>query len=318
MVKISIISGFLGAGKTTFIKKMLGENFFGKHPILIENDYGSLNIDSQIMASTGVQVQEMVSGCICCSLIGNFVVELEDLILRQEPEHVIIEPSGIGRLSEILSALKELHVPYELYLTAAIIDATRFDYNNRQVSEYFWDQIKHAGILILSKTKKLSGQELSQFCTEIQENAPGKKMLCLPWEQDYSVILKEFCAGHIHSFQKKPFMRTKYNHLKNKMPDPLPYLSKNGKNVFESWSFQTDRLYSNEQIYQLLSQLNDSEHYGTIIRAKGILRTPDGGALVDYVPALGKVTSTSCQKGQIMAVGTNLNHRALEELFHSL
>lgn len=127
MVKISIISGFLGAGKTTFITKLLNENYFGSAPILIENDYGSLGIDSLVMEKTGVRIREISSGCICCSLIGNFVYALEELINQQHPEHIIIEPSGVGKLSEILEALNDLEVPFEKHLVLTIVDA--FDHN---------------------------------------------------------------------------------------------------------------------------------------------------------------------------------------------
>lgn len=219
MVKISIISGFLGAGKTTFIKKLLNENYFGSAPVLIENDYGSLGIDSLVMEKTGVQVREMNSGCICCSLIGNFVLALEELIHQQHPEHIIIEPSGVGKLSEILEALNDLEVPFEKHLVLTIVDAKRFYYNNQYVSEYFWDQITNADAVILSKTKHMSGKDLSSLCTAIHNKIADMEVVCVPWNMDYHPILDELLQSADSLCHGRPEFMKQTSAPENMQPD---------------------------------------------------------------------------------------------------
>ncbi len=316
MVKISLVSGFLGAGKTTFIKKMLGEGFFGKTPLLVENDYGSLGIDSQVMAALGVRVKEMTAGCICCSLVGNFVIELEELIRKQQPEHIIIEPSGVGKLSEVRAALRELGVPYEEYLAVTIVDAGRFDQNDQYVREYFWDQIQSADAVILSKTAGLSGQELLHICSAIRKNAPAKKTIYLPWEKDYTPLLQEISGAQPSVISTKTHMRPGDKpRKKTALRYSFSGVEERREGSFGSWSIQTDRVYTGSQLAGLLMQLDDPKRCGKVIRAKGFLKTTEGGVLLDYVPEHGKLTPASCENGRLLIIGTGLDHRALDEMF---
>lgn len=339
MVKISIISGFLGAGKTTFIKKLLNENYFGSAPILIENDYGSLGIDSLVMEKTGVQVREITSGCICCSLIGNFVLALEDLINQQHPEHIIIEPSGVGKLSEILEALNDLEVPFEKHLVLTIVDAKRFYYNNQYVSEYFWDQITNANAVILSKTKHMSGKDLSSLCTAIHNKIADMEVICVPWDMDYHPILDELLqsSDSLYHGRPEPMFETDHaatDNLKRMMPTrevslvnaqnkksaapPIFFHGTHRKqsSVFESWSTETCIEYSNQRLQEIIDALDHNKNYGAIVRAKGILNNPLGSVLLDYVPGDGKISSISPEEtGRMLIIGMNLNRSALERLF---
>lgn len=319
MVKISLISGFLGAGKTTFIKKLLGEGFFGRDPILVENDYGALGIDSPVMAASGVRVRELTAGCICCSLSGDLVVGLEELISREKPAHIIIEPSGVGKLSEILAALRELNVPYEKHLVATVVDVKRFDYNDRYIGEYFWDQIRCADVTILSKTSGLSDSALLHICTEIQQKAADKKIISVPWEQLYTPLLKEL--GQSQPAPLKMRMRPLHRDLRHKKTllrgayAKAAGMQAEREGAFGSWSMRSDRVYSDSELQELLTQLEDPERCGTVIRAKGLLKTEDGGALLDYVPEHGTITSAFCEEGRLMVVGMDLDCRGLEEMF---
>ena len=342
MVKISIISGFLGAGKTTFIKKLLSENYFGSAPILIENDYGSLGIDSLVIEKTGVQIREMNSGCICCSLIGNFVLALEELINQQHPEHIIIEPSGVGKLSEILEALHDLEVPFEMYLVLTIVDAKRFYYNNQYVNEYFWDQITNANAVILSKTKHMSGKELSSLCSAIHNRIADMEVVCVPWNMDYRPILDELLWSADSLCPGRPKQANSSAIIENTQPDtnrkrmmPVreislaaaqnkksvsPFFSYGARrkqpSVFESWSTEVCMEYSNQRLQEIIDALDHNKSYGAIVRAKGILNNPLGSVLLDYVPGEGKISSISPEEsGRMLVIGMNLNRPALERLF---
>ncbi|MDO5411263.1 MAG: CobW family GTP-binding protein [Lachnospiraceae bacterium] len=344
MVKISIISGFLGAGKTTFIRKLLQEKYFGSAPVLIENDYGSLGIDSLVMENTGVQVREITSGCICCSLIGNFVLALEELIEKQHPEHIIIEPSGVGKLSEILEALNDLEVPFEKHLVLTIVDAKRFYYNNQYVSEYFWDQISNADAVILSKTKRMSGKELSGLCNSIHNKISDMEIICVPWDMDYHPILDELLcsqpAGSLnhcrltekdsassgfsvspgvsvpqHMLPTRALSRKNSQTRSGASPFFFPGTKRKQGSVFESWSTETCLEYSNTRLNEIIDALNQNR-YGAIVRAKGVLNNPQGSVLLDYVPGEGKISSISQEEtGRLLVIGMNLNRLALERLF---
>lgn len=330
MVKISIISGFLGAGKTTFIKKLLHENYFGSAPVLIENDYGSLGIDSLVMEKTGIQIREINSGCICCSLIGNFVLALEEVINQQHPEHIIIEPSGVGKLSEILEALNDLEVPFEKYLVLTIVDSKRFYYNNQYVSEYFWDQITNANAVILSKTTNMSGKELSSLCTAIHNKIADMEVICVPWSMDYRPILDELLQSADSLYRSRPESKENSIHMmptklvslnntqskKNASSAFFPKVHRKQSSVFESWSTETCIEYSNQRLQEIIDAFDHNKNYGAIVRAKGILNHPQGSVLLDYVPGEGKISSISPEEsGRLLVIGMNLNRSALERLF---
>lgn len=346
MVKISVISGFLGAGKSTFIKKLLQENFFGSAPVLVENDFGRLGIDSLVMENSGVQVHEITSGCICCSLIGNFILSLEELIQKYEPEHIIIEPSGVGKLSEILEALEDLELPFKKHLILTIVDARRFYYNHTYVNEYFWDQISHADSVILSKTSYLSPKKLSEICSIIHSKLPELKVITTPWDNRYTPILeevlsqnsctlintqsmKESCTVIAPVAEKQRVAATQTavtasismqsRHMlpfRKVQNFSFPAFSRRQFYGFESWSTETCLEYSTKRLEEILDAFNHNAKYGTIIRAKGILNNPQGPVLLDYVPGEGKLSSiTPDESGRMLVIGTNLNRPALERLF---
>ncbi|KIR03034.1 putative metal chaperone, involved in Zn homeostasis, GTPase of COG0523 family [Lachnospiraceae bacterium TWA4] len=274
-------------------------------PILIENDYGSLGIDSVVMEETGVRVEEMTSGCICCSLIGNFVLALEKLIKTQNPEHIIIEPSGVGKLSEILEGLNDLTVEFEKGLVLTIVDAKRFDYNDQYVSEYFWDQISHADGVVLSKTQKLSGKQISDLCDKIHAKVHKVEVICLPLEAAYHPVLDELQEHKQKSIPKH--MRPTFTRVKK---------ARGNGTVFESWSVEPDRDFNDRQLQEIIDALSDKKTYGAIVRAKGILNHEGGQILLDYVPDEGSIQQLSkIEESRFFVIGMNLNRPELEKLF---
>ena len=179
MTKIDIISGFLGAGKTTFIKKMLDEVFQGEKLVLIENEFGEISIDGGFLKESGVQISEMSSGCICCSLVGDFNQALRDVADRFHPDRILIEPSGVGKLSDVIRAVQGVaeHVP-EMVLgcAVAVADAAKCKVYLKNFGEFYANQIQHAGAIILSRTQKLDQAGLEAAARErenlLQRAAP--------------------------------------------------------------------------------------------------------------------------------------------------
>ena len=152
MTKVDIISGFLGAGKTTLISKLLKEALKGEQVVLIENEFGEIGIDGGFLKDSGVEIREMNSGCICCSLVGDFGTSLKEVVDKYHPDRIIIEPSGVGKLSDAIKAVKDLHIENEIVLNSAstVADASKVKVYMKNFGEFFNNQIEHAGTVILS------------------------------------------------------------------------------------------------------------------------------------------------------------------------
>ena len=193
MTKIDIISGFLGAGKTTLIKKLLSEAFQGEQLVLIENEFGEISIDGGFLKESGIQISEMSSGCICCSLVGDFGKALKDVQAQFHPDRILIEPSGVGKLSDVVVAVQNTiaEIPdmvLDSYVTVA--DATKVKVYMKNFGEFYNNQIESAGAIILSRTQKLSQEKLEAAAAMLREKNPDAPILTTPWDQlDGKVIL---------------------------------------------------------------------------------------------------------------------------------
>ena len=161
MTKVDIISGFLGAGKTTLISKLLKEALKGEQVVLIENEFGEIGIDGGFLKDSGVEIREMNSGCICCSLVGDFGTSLKEVVDKYHPDRIIIEPSGVGKLSDVIKAVKDLHIENEIVLNSAstVADASKVKVYMKNFGEFFNNQIEHAGTVILSRTQNVSEEK---------------------------------------------------------------------------------------------------------------------------------------------------------------
>ena len=193
MTKIDIISGFLGAGKTTLIKKLLSEAFQGEQLVLIENEFGEISIDGGFLKESGIQISEMSSGCICCSLVGDFGKALKDVQKQFHPDRILIEPSGVGKLSDVVVAVQNTiaEIPdmvLDSYVTVA--DATKVKVYMKNFGEFYNNQIESAGAIILSRTQKLTQEKLEAAAAMLREKNPDAAILTTPWDQlDGKVIL---------------------------------------------------------------------------------------------------------------------------------
>lgn len=185
MTKIEIISGFLGAGKTTLIKKMLKEVFAGEKIVLIENEFGEIGIDGGFLKEAGVQVTEMNSGCICCSLVGDFGTALKEVIETYAPDRILIEPSGVGKLSDVTKAVMGVaaHEPVELNSSVTVVDGQKCRMYMKNFGEFFNNQVEHAGTIVISRTQKMTEDKLEACVKMLREKNEGATIITTPWEE---------------------------------------------------------------------------------------------------------------------------------------
>ena len=186
MTKVSVISGFLGAGKTTFIKKLLAEALQGEKVVLIENEFGEIGIDSGFLQEAGVEISEMNSGCICCSLVGDFGEALKKVMEQFRPDRIIIEPSGVGKLSDVVKAVEGVmqEIPtMELVSAVTVADATKCKVYLKNFGEFYENQIAHAGAIIMSRTQKLSEEKLAAAVALLREHNETATVVTTPWEE---------------------------------------------------------------------------------------------------------------------------------------
>lgn len=185
MTKIDIISGFLGAGKTTLIKKLLKEALSGQKVVLIENEFGEIGVDGGFLKEAGIEIKEMNSGCICCSLVGDFGTSLKEVLETYHPERILIEPSGVGKLSDVAAAVANIDFEEEVQLNSAVavVDASKCKMYIKNFGEFFVNQIEHAGTIILSRTGNISDEKLNKAMELIREHNAEATIITTPWDE---------------------------------------------------------------------------------------------------------------------------------------
>src|SRR5574344_1151054 len=204
MTKIDIISGFLGAGKTTLIKKLLEEGLKGEKLVLIENEFGEIGIDGGFLKDAGVQITEMNSGCICCSLVGDFGSALKKVIDQYAPDRIIIEPSGVGKLSDVIKAvqgvMKDEKADITLNSTTAVVDGLKTKMYMKNFGEFFNNQVESAGTIVISRSQKMPEKALEECTALLREHNPNATIITTPWEEiDGSNILSDRKSTRLNS-----------------------------------------------------------------------------------------------------------------------
>lgn len=193
MTKIDIISGFLGAGKTTFIKKMIDEVYTGEKLVLIENEFGEVGIDGGFLKDSGIEISEMNSGCICCSLVGDFAKNLQEVLDKFSPDRILIEPSGVGKLSDVMASVIDLEKTHDVKVNAlvTVVNALKASKQMKAFGEFFNNQIEYATTVVLSRSQKATPEQL-EFCVkQIQKLNPKAAIITTPWDEiQGSQILK--------------------------------------------------------------------------------------------------------------------------------
>jgi len=330
MTKVNVISGFLGAGKTTLIKKLLDEALKGERIVLIENEFGEIGIDGGFLRDAGVEISEMNSGCICCSLVGDFGEALKKVMDQFHPDRILIEPSGVGKLSDVIRAVQGVaeHVP-EMVLgcAVAVADAAKCKVYLKNFGEFYANQIQHAGAIILSRTQKLDQTGLEAASALLREKNKTAPIVTTPWnqlsgEQLLSVmeqgdtlardlLAEEACPvcgghhGHEHHHDHGACGCHDHHHHGHDADE-----------VFASWGVETTRSFTPEKLEEVLAAL-DSGRYGAVLRAKGIVHGGEGGWLhFDYVPQEHQVrTGPADYTGRLCVIGSKLDEAGLKALF---
>ena len=325
MTKIDIFSGFLGAGKTTLIKKLIQEAYKGEKLVLIENEFGEIGIDGGFLQDAGVEITEMNSGCICCSLVGDFGQALEQVLTQFHPDRILIEPSGVGKLSDVIGAVQRLN-NHDIQLNAfvTVADATKCKIYMKNFGEFFNNQIEHAAAIVLSRTDGMSEKKLMDTVALLREHNANAPIITTPWDQlDGKLILetmenkdtlKEELARlaaeqaahdeeHEHHHHDDGSCSCGHDH--------------DADDVFISWGTETPRKYTEEEIHAALSGLDNAEQCGIVLRAKGIVPCTDGTWIhFDYVPGEQNVRRGPASfTGRLCVIGSELKEHELEHLF---
>jgi G3E family GTPase len=312
-VKIDIISGFLGAGKTTLIKKLINEKLSEEKIVIIENEFGQVGIDGPLLKSQSLEVREINSGCICCTLVDDFEKAIEEVIHTFGPDRIIIEPSGVGKLSDVIKACKADKLKDLLIMNAIItvVDVHRYKLYLSNFSEFYKNQIKHAKTIILSKTATAKQEIVSDVVNSIRSLNPDANIITTDWdkleaekmlavaERDVSMSLEH----QMKDIKKVLLKRHSHNH--------------HADEVFDVWGAETPRIFSQDELKDMLDNLNDEGAFGLVLRGKGILQT-DGGRWLqfDYLPGEVIINETDADySGRLCIIGTKLNKNRLTALF---
>ena len=373
MTKIDIFSGFLGAGKTTLIKKLIAEAFRGEKLVLIENEFGEIAIDGGFLQDAGIEITEMNSGC---SLVGDFGKALQQVLAQFHPDRILIEPSGVGKLSDVIRAVQNLHMEdVVLNSFTTVADANKCKMYMKNFGEFYNDQIEHANSIILSRTAGLAQKKLDDCVALLRAHNETATIITTPWDalsgaqileamehrNTLDAELKQLEAEahenhhhdhdgacdcghdhhhhdhdgecdcghdhHHHDHDGECGCGHDHHHHDHDGEcgcghdhhhhDHHHHDHHHADEVFTSWGVETTRKFTKEKIENALAALSDSEKYGMILRAKGIVAGADGEWLhFDYVPEEASVrTGSAIVIGRLCVIGAQLNEAAIASLF---
>ncbi|MGN1095017.1 MAG: CobW family GTP-binding protein [Eubacteriales bacterium] len=396
MTKIDVFSGFLGAGKTTLIKKLIKEAYSGEKVVLIENEFGKVGIDGGFLKDSGVEITEMNSGCICCSLVGDFGRAMKEVIDRFSPDRIIIEPSGVGKLSDVIRAVEKIESDdVKIYGAATVADVTKCKMYMKNFGEFYDNQITSAHAIILSRTSNVSSEKIDEVVALLREKNPNAVIVTTPWELlDGKKILEVIdgtkapfdfdeededehehhhhhhhdegecddpecechhhhddedehehhhhhhdegecddpeCECHHHHDDEDEHEHHHHHHDEGECDDPEcechhhhddedeheHHHHHHADEVFESIGAETTKKFTEDEIKDKLLQLSDTEKYGKILRAKGIVASDkDTFIYFDFVPGEADVREGKPDvTGKLCVIGSEINHEAVSELF---
>ena len=325
MVKVDVISGFLGAGKTTLIKHLLGHAYAGENVVLIENEFGEIGIDGGFLREAGIEIREMNSGCICCSLVGDFATSLKEVVNRYNPDRILIEPSGVGKLSDVVKAVENVKDELELEICykVAVIDVTKCKMYLKNFGEFYKNQIESANTIIFSRTDIAKAEKVEEALGLVKELNENAAVITTPvTELEDEVLLSalkntgaaknlideeelhehhhhdgECCCGHHHEHEHE------HHH--------------HADDVFTSWGMETSKAYSKAKLEEIFNKF-DNETKGTILRSKGILKSDEGDNWLyfDYVPGQFEIREGNKDYiGKVCVIAAGYSEDELKELF---
>lgn len=335
MTKIDIISGFLGAGKTTFIKKMIDEVFTGEKLVLIENEFGEVGIDGGFLKDAGIQITEMNSGCICCSLVGDFGRNLHEVIGKYHPDRILIEPSGVGKLSDVMKSVIDVEKEEDVKLNGLItvVNALKASKQMKAFGEFFNNQIEYATTVVLSRSQNATPEQLELCVKQIQSINDKAAIITTPWdsirgEQILKVVegqdsLERKLMAEQHAKEEAEEHEHEHHHDHGEgctcgcHDHDHEHHHHHADDVFTSWGKETPHIFERATIENALKAFAETEDYGTVIRSKGMVQSTDGTwiyfDLVDgeYELRTGEPDYT----GRLVVIGTDIDEHQLEELF---
>ena len=343
MTKIDIFSGFLGAGKTTLIKKLIKESFAGQKVVLIENEFGEIGIDGGFLKESGIQINELNAGCICCSLVGDFRTALQQVVEQYHPDRIVIEPSGVGKLSDVTRAVEGVaeHLDVQLSSFVTVADVNKVKMYMKNFGEFYDDQISHASCIILSRTQNATEEKIAAAVAMLREKNPTATIVTTAWDaltgeqilkamstkDDFKAELIAMAAKaneeHAHEDEEEEH---EHHHHHDHADDHDEHCccghhhhhhhDHDADEVFTSWGVETAKKFSKADIEHALTEL-DTGNYGMILRSKGIV---DGGAdgwlEFDYVPGEWEVRARGADVGgKLVVIGSKLDEKAIAALF---
>ena len=329
MTKIDIISGFLGAGKTTFIKKMIDEVYNGEKLVLIENEFGEVGIDGGFLKDSGIEISEMNSGCICCSLVGDFAKNLQEVLDKFSPDRILIEPSGVGKLSDVMASVIDLEKTHDVKVNAlvTVVNALKASKQMKAFGEFFNNQIEYATTVVLSRSQKATPEQL-EFCVkQIQKLNPKAAIITTPWDEIQGSQILKVIEGQDNLEMKTLAEAAHEAHEHDHHHEhgegctcgchDHEHEHHHADDVFTSWGKETPHIFERATIEHALKAFAETEDYGTVIRSKGMVQSTDGTwiyfDLVDgeYELRTGEPDYT----GRLVVIGTGIDEHQLEELF---
>ena len=324
MTKVDIFSGFLGAGKTTLIKKLIAEAYSGEKLVLIENEFGEIGIDGGFLQDAGIEITEMNSGCICCSLVGDFGEALKKVLAQYSPDRIIIEPSGVGKLSDVIAAVENIHSD-DIVLNSftTVVDANKCKMYIKNFGEFFNNQVEHASAIVLSHTKNISDEKLAACVKLLREHNAKAELITTDWDNlsGEQIVLaienKNTLEEALKKLQEEEDVCPVCGHHHDHDHEHGHHHHHHADEVFTSWGVETTKKFTAEDITAALNELANEEKFGIILRAKGIVEGTDGAWIhFDYVPGEPDVrTGTAGTIGRLCVIGSKISESAIAELF---
>ena len=344
MVKVDVISGFLGSGKTTLIKKLLSETIKDK-TVLIENEFGEIGVDGSFLKDSGIEIKEINSGCICCSLVGDFEKSLGELITKYSPERIIIEPSGVGKLSDIIVAIQKAQKSLDLTINSltTVVDGIKCKMYIKNFGEFFNNQIEAATTVIVSRADKMTSDKMETVVEEIKKINPHARIITTPisllsaeeilkvMEGNHRDLAQELnlefnseehehhhhhdedgdcCCGHHHHDDDEEEEEHEHHHHHH-------HHGHDADEVFTSIGIETTKVFTEEHLKEILETLSKEDNgYGTILRAKGILKGEESWLYFDLTVDEYEIRKGNPDyTGRLCVIGSNLNVDKIRELF---
>ena len=328
MTRIDIFSGFLGAGKTTLIRKLIAEAYKGEKLVLIENEFGEIAIDGGFLRDAGVEITEMNSGCICCTLVGDFEKALKKVMDEYKPDRIIIEPSGVGKLYDVARAVEKVEGT-SIGAKVTVVDAGKCRMYMRNFGEFFNDQVANADLIVMSRTDTAPESKILAASELLRKLNPTAGLITTPWAKLNGMQIKEAMDGDALKKEMEHMEHEAHEHHHHHDDDDDECTCgchdhdhdqehhHHADEVFTSWGVETPKKFTESGIRAMLDELSDAEKFGTILRAKGFVDASDGEWIYfDYVPGEADIRRGSAAvTGRLCVIGSKLNEQALKELF---